>query len=277
MSYATLTVQLELGRSNAAPLRVTRILAGKMGAAVTGLAAAQPIQWVVGDGFYGADIVQQDTRLLEEEAKAAEQEFHEAMDGGGAALDWKLAVTLYPLSDKIAALTADADLIVAGIDHGDGGSVKSARQVDLGDLACQAGRPLLAVPLSVKHFDFRRALVAWKETREARRALADALPLLRKMERVEVVEIAGEADHDAARAGVDRVVGWLGRHGIVASGAVVSPEGNDADHLLSIAAKRGAELIVAGAYGHSRLREWVLGGVTRDLLRRSRRCLFLSH
>src|SRR5579871_2131790 len=120
MSYATLTVQLELGRSNAAPLRVTRALAGKMGAAVTGLAAAQPLQMVVGDGFYGADLVQMDTELVDQQAKEAEREFHAELDGHVAPLNWKVVVTHYSLSDKVAALTVDADLIVAGVDQEEG-------------------------------------------------------------------------------------------------------------------------------------------------------------
>jgi nucleotide-binding universal stress UspA family protein len=145
------------------------------------------------------------------------------------------------------------------------------------DLIVQTGRPVLVVPKQHRPFDFRCALVAWKETREARRALADALPLVIEMDQVVLLEIAEAGEHDRAEAGLERLVRWLDRHGVKAVPRVSVPAGRDADRILAVADEVGADLIVAGAYGHSRLRERVLGGVTHDLLRGSDRCLLLSH
>ena len=141
----------------------------------------------------------------------------------------------------------------------------------------QAGRPLLVVPDACNWLDLRSVLIAWKDTAEARRALVHALPMLRKATDVAVVEIVEEqAGRAAALSRLKDVVAWLSRHGISAS-ELVPHECGDADSGLErIASEVGAGVIVAGAYGHSRFREWILGGVTRRLINPSNRCSLLS-
>jgi nucleotide-binding universal stress UspA family protein len=119
-------------------------------------------------------------------------------------------------------------------------------------------------------------MICWKDTREARRAVSDALPLLSKVEEVVVVEaIEAESGRDAAHARVDDVISWLKRHDIAAFARVFRcPMEEDSMEKLF---QYGADLIVAGAYGHTRLREWVFGGFTRDLLHRSPVCVLLVH
>ena len=278
MGYSTLMVQLELGRSNASPLGVAHILAKRLHASVTGVASAQPIQTaVMADGFYAGDIVREDSQWIEEEAKAAEAEFHQEMHGHPEGLSWNMTVTRYPLSERIASAAGTADLVVVGVDQKGDGLSHPSRRVDVDDLVMQTGRPVLVVPLGVETFDFRCALVAWKESREARRALTDALPLLRLMDRVVIAEIADASVQGVAQAGLDRMVAWLARHGVTAVPRLVLAAGFDSDRLITLAEEAGADLIVAGAYGHSRFREWVLGGVTRELLHHGGRCLLLSH
>ena len=119
-------------------------------------------------------------------------------------------------------------------------------------------------------------MIAWKDTREARRAISDALPLLQKTRDIIVAEvIEDESQRESSHARLDDVVRWLGRHGIAASERVFDfPEGeNPVDKLWDY----GADFVVAGAYGHTRLREWVFGGFTDSFLRRSPRCVFLAH
>jgi nucleotide-binding universal stress UspA family protein len=277
MSYSTLMVQLELGRSNAAPLGVTRDLAKRMQTSVVGVAAAQPIQVVVGDTFYTNEIVRQDSVAIEQEGKAAEEEFRREMDGFARGLAWDMAVTNYPLSERIATEAGPGDVLVVGLARNDGDASSSTRRVDIDDLIMIVGRPLLVVPPGVRHFDFGCAFIAWKKSREARRAVTDALPLLRMMKKVVIAEIADKADQDAARASLDKMVAWLARQGVTAAPRLAVATGRDGDQLLALAEEEGAELIVAGAYGHTRFREWVMGGVTRDLLRHSDHCLLVSH
>jgi len=278
MSYETLMVQLELGRSNAAPLGVARDVARRMGAVVSGIAAAQPIQTAVAaEGFYGGDLVIEDSQAIEVEAKTAEGEFRAAMNGDAESRDWTVAVTRFPLSDRVAAAASDADLVVVGVAQNGEGDGCGTRRVDIGDLVMRSGRPLLAVPLTIEHFGFRCAVVAWKDTREARRAVADALPMLRNMDRVVVVAVTHAGEQGPAQTGLFKMVAWLGRHGIEASSRLVLAAGNDSEQLIGAAEEEDADLIVAGAYGHSRFREWVMGGVTRALLHKGGRCLLLSH
>jgi nucleotide-binding universal stress UspA family protein len=120
-------------------------------------------------------------------------------------------------------------------------------------------------------------LIAWKDTPECRRAVVDALPILREAKNVLVAEvIEDEADRSAALLGVADLVAWLLRRDVVASQRVPAECGNAAEQLDSIASEFGAGLVVAGAYGHSRFREWVFGGVTKRLLTPSSRCSLLS-
>lgn len=277
MSYATVMVQLELGRANAGPLGVARDLAGRMQSSVHGIATAQPLQIVVGDGFYGGDIVREDCEAIDEEAKAAEAEFRAGMADYPDGVEWDMKITRYPLSDYVAHAACTADIVVIGVPKSGAEPSTPSRRVDADDLIMQAGRPVLAVPPSIGQFRFGCALVAWKGTREARRALVDALPLLRQMDRVVIAEVTDAAEQGAAQAGLHKMVAWLGRQGVRAIPRLALSDGHDGEKLLALAEEEKAELIVAGAYGHSRLREWVMGGVTRKLLRQSGRCLLLSH
>lgn len=277
MSCPTLLVQVELGRANAAPLKVARDVATRLHARVCGIAAAMPLQILVGDGFYGVDIMREDGAAIESEALTAEAEFRSTLNGHPEGTEWDMAVTRFPLSDRIAEAACTADLIVTGVAQAGEEPSNSSRRVDIDDLIMQAGRPVLAVPLGIRQFAFGTALVAWKDTREARRAVVDALPVLREMERVVIASLADAAEQGPAQAGLHRMVAWLGRQGVSATPRLVLSNGNDGDRLLSLAEEERAELIVAGAYGHSRIREWVMGGVTRTLLRQGGRCLLLSH
>ena len=92
-----------------------------------------------------------------------------------------------------------------------------------------------------------------------------------------MVEIAADVEMADARDHLEDVVMWLKRHGVGANSLTVPATGDDAAQLDAIARDKDAGLLVAGAYGHNRLREWVLGGVTRDLLLRPRRCSLVSH
>lgn len=148
---------------------------------------------------------------------------------------------------------------------------------DPSDLVMRAGRPLIVVPPTVQWLDVRSVLVAWKDVSEARRAVLDALPILAAAKDVTIAEIPEQsARRTDAVSHVQDVAAWLHGHGIVAS--TIVPESGAAvpEQLDKIAADIGAGAVIAGAYGHSRFREWMLSGVTRHLATESRRCAFLS-
>lgn len=275
MTYGTLMVHLELGRSNAGLLQIAGDLAERFHAGVSGIAACQPMQLVYGDSFISGDIYEQDRQELDKEMKAAEAEFRRALQMRAVTLEWRSTVMFTLLSDYLAREARSADLVITGIASGD--LFDSSRSVNTGDLVMRAGRPVLVVPAAAGKVKLDRVVVGWKNTREARRAVSDALPLLKGASHVAVVEIAVEEELAAARTQIEDVAGWLNRHGIKAECLTSPSTGDDATALYAMAQDQGADVIVAGAYGHSRLREWALGGVTRDLLLRANWCSLLSH
>jgi nucleotide-binding universal stress UspA family protein len=106
--------------------------------------------------------------------------------------------------------------------------------------------------------------------------VADALPLLHKAKEVTVVEVIDDdVNRGDAHARVDDVAAWLGRHGIAAFGRVF--KANEEKDQIEQIWQYGADFLVAGAYGHTRMGEWVFGGFTRSLLTHSRHCSFLAH
>jgi nucleotide-binding universal stress UspA family protein len=157
----------------------------------------------------------------------------------------------------------------------------------LAQILPHAGRPVLVLPaiLTVAAPRTRRVLVAWDASREAGRALASALPLLRQAETVDLVvcetDAAGRVARDVRMADP---LPWLARHGVQASLRHHTVDGGglfkrDAvgDALLALADDGGYDLMVMGAYAHSRLRETFLGGVTRTVLAHMTLPVLLEH
>jgi len=275
MTYATLMVHLELGRSNAGLLRVTSDLAERFHADVIGIAGCQSMLTSYNDGYVPGDVVVQVRDESHQEIKEAEAEFRRALKANTGTLEWRSTVMSASLSEYIAGEARSADLVITGVNSGD--ILDASRLINTGELLMQVGRPVLIVPSPTDKPDFAHIVVGWKDTLEARRAAFDALPLLKLAEHVTVVEIAAEEDQAEAHHQVKDVGNWLKRHGVAAEGTVRRATGDDASQLNAIAHKEGAGVIVAGAYGHSRFREFVFGGVTRDLLRSTACCSLMSH
>ena len=283
MTYATLMVHLQVGQPNGPVLLAAAGLAERFGAGVIGVVACQPMQLVYGDGYIAGDAFEQDREEKDREVAAAEAAFRTAFRDRSNILEWRSTVTLASSSTWVADQARCADLIVTGVAAAD--FFDPSRRVDTGELLMQAGRPVLVVPTGAPNNvppgaatpTLDHAMIAWKDTRETRRAVLDALPLLQRFTQVSVVEAATKDDMAGARQHVADVAAWLGRHGIVADSKAVHRSGDDAAQLDGLAQERGADLVVAGAYGHSRVREWALGGVTRSLLLHSHRCSLLSH
>lgn len=276
MTYASLMVHLDLGASNVGLLKVAADLAGRFKARVIGIAACQPMPIAFGDGYMSAEVIEQDRAESEKETNKVEADFRAALHGRVAEPEWRSTISYMALADYVAGQARAADLLITGPDR-KGPSFDSSRQVNIGDLVMRIGRPVLIVPPGVAALDLASVVIGWKESRETRRAVRDALPLLQQAGRVTVIEIAADEDLVDARGRLQDVVAWLKSHGVEAKAVAAPSAGNDANHLDAIAREHGAGLLVAGAYGHNRLREWVLGGVTRDLLMRPGRCSLVSH
>jgi len=132
----------------------------------------------------------------------------------------------------------------------------------------ESGRPCLFVPPGLRAPNaYSSILVAWKNTREAAVALAAAIPVLRLAEQVTVALVEeGGASEERGEAADEDIGRYLSRHGVNAEIRLIAGWSNTSAAILKEAEHSGAEMIVLGAYGHSRLREWALGGVTRDVL-----------
>jgi nucleotide-binding universal stress UspA family protein len=140
------------------------------------------------------------------------------------------------------------------------------------------GRPTVLVPEHVHELQADRIVVGWKDTREARLAVHGALPFLRKASRVTIVEIRTSDEQDVARRRVRDVAKYLQGHRVKCEIDVrVHLDESDVRHLIRVAKEDNADLIATGAYGHSRLGEWMFGGMTRGLLDETPFCLMMSH
>jgi nucleotide-binding universal stress UspA family protein len=142
----------------------------------------------------------------------------------------------------------------------------------------ESGRPVLVVPPGRPSFSAPRILIAWDGSAAAARATADALPFLRAAEAVEILSVVGEKDLSTSVPGAD-LAPHLTRHGVNASVriAALPKKGDVAEAIQNAAAEFGAGLVVSGGYRHSRLREWLLGGVTQSLLKNGRIPLLMCH
>lgn len=151
---------------------------------------------------------------------------------------------------------------------------------DPAHVVLDAGCPVLVVP-AVGQFDRieRHAIIAWNASREAARAVRDALPLLKHVRSVTVLAVdPKQSPHEHGEDPGADIARHLARHGIkVEIELCAGAHSNPADILLSKASDYGSDLIVMGAYGHSRVRELVLGGVTRSILRQMTVPVLMSH
>lgn len=276
MKYATVMVGMALGQSNEARLDIAGQLAERFGARVIGVAAAEfspPLYFM--EGEQAQRLIDQGWAAVKSRLKDLEGEFRAAMQNRAIEVEWRCAAD-FPMRYIVKQARACDILVVGGAPRG--ALADPFVQVNPSDLVMQAGRPLLVVPDRCNWLDLRSVMIAWKDTAEARRAVSDALPLLRQSTEVTVVEIVeDEADRAAAVSRVKDVVAWLSQHGVRASEQVPAPSGDTATQLEQIASDVGAGVVIAGAYGHSRLSEWILGGVTRRLISPSNRSSLLSH
>lgn len=268
---------MALDQPNEARLQVAGELAERFEAAIVGVAAAQfapPLYFT--DGTEAQALIDEGEASVKRRLAGLEAQFRAATKNRGGHVEWRSAMD-FPTRFVLAQARC-ADIVVSGGQSpafSDAFSLASPK-----DLVMQAGRPLLVVPDRVNWLDLRNVLVAWKDTPEARRAVADALPMLRKARDVTIVEIPEQGnDRSAVMAGVIDVAAWLGRHGVTATARVseAAADESPAAHLEKVAGDVGAGLIIAGGYGHSRFRELILGGVTQYLVTQTARSVLLSH
>jgi len=138
-----------------------------------------------------------------------------------------------------------------------------------------SGRPLLLVPGAREFKSVRHAVILWNASAQSSRAVEAVMPLLAQAETVDVMWVDEDIEEDNVQTGLPRYLAW---HGIEANTVRLKPDDRLMGELLvEEAEKRGADLVVMGAYTHSRLREFVLGGVTQHVLENAAVPVFMAH
>jgi nucleotide-binding universal stress UspA family protein len=259
--YRTLLVHVDLQQGSTERIRLAADLARQFEAKLIGLTAAlaRPPVEAMSAGVMDASLIELERNEIRAEFVKAEQTFKAVTAEVPVEAEWR-ALETFPVIAMADSASA-ADLVIVGrtARHADG----DYKTINVGELLIRAGRPVLVAPPGIASLAARSVMVAWKNTRESRRAISDALPLLKRAEQVTVVEVReGKEASSVADIGT-----FLSAHGINFRAEVIERDGSKVeDQLSSFAERIAADLVVAGGYGHSRIRELVFGGVTRRLI-----------
>jgi len=276
MSYKTILVQIDPGKRCAERVEAAIRLALQFDAHLVALYALErfslPSYLLV---QIGEEIIEGQKKAVADEVERAEAEFTRLTSSAGIGkAEWRTSVD-NPI-DAMVLSARYADLVVLGQseinDNLDIATGLPAR------VTLAAGRPVLILP-NIGTFPTigKRILIAWDASREATRAVTDAIPLLKLASNVSVMAVDPRLGEHGCLPGADIGL-FLARHGVhvevtMDPGAAIDV-GNE---LLSRAADLSADLIVMGGYGHTRLREWVLGGATRTILQSMTVPVLMSH
>lgn len=269
MSFKTILVHADAGPGCNRRVRLAMQVADWFDATVAGV-GAEAFGPLLSSGFAPVDgsVIEAAQEYVGADIAAAEKHFR-GMTAGRSGVEW-FAHEDYP--DRMLALHARAaDLVVASRPERGEGASYAARPAEL---VMEAGAPVLLAADGDAPLRADRVVIGWKDTRESRRAVTDALPFLMRAQHVVVATIGGD---DEPLVGLNEVARRLARHGVDTSVEVAAKGKHSiAETLEDTANRHSADLIVIGAYGHSRLREWMLGGVTEDFIAASSKFLLLS-
>lgn len=276
MTYASLLVAVEDGPESDSRLELACDLAISFDAHLIGLCAgsiAPPLYDPLAGGAMVGELLALYRDMAEAEVAAARERFLRIVAERGVDAGWRGRIA-FP-GEACSHAARAADLVILG-----GRNARAPYHApDVADVLMGCGRPVLVTPPTrLRNPIGVPALVAWKDCREARLAIASALPLLQRAHAVTLYAVCPEdADQPVAGELAD-IVQFLARHEISARPVTARRcETSLGGQILDEALARDCGLIVAGGYGHARLREWALGGVTRDLLADSPICLCLAH
>lgn len=273
MSYATLMVHVDANLTCEQTIRVACQIADKFSSRLIGVSATPIPAPIITNGVIMQVATNEEIDQLRERLEHKEIWFRDEADARSRVLEWRSELD-FP-TDFMIAQAHCADLLIVNASRGFQGSYNS---LDAAGVILKAGRPVLVLPAEIRSLRADRIVVGWKDAREARRAIVDALPFMHEATRVTVAEICEQGDERAAQRSLEDLVRYLDRHRIKSRSKVLVPaEGSNAERLLQLARDEGADLLVTGAYGHSRLGEWVFGGVTQDLLASAPIACLMSH
>jgi nucleotide-binding universal stress UspA family protein len=244
---------------------------------LTGIAFIyDPVVPISGAGYIPAEVIETQRDDNESAAEAAIKIFSTATDQAGISAEPLItSASLAGAGDKFARMARRFDLAIVGQAEPE---ISSMEQIIAETTLFESGRPMMMVPYIQKApFKTENVMICWDGSRTAARAVADAIPIIRNSGRVEIVMVANERGKQDELDGAD-IGQHLARHGLKVDVHRISGASIDVgDALLSHAADSGADFMVMGGYGHSRLREFVLGGVTRSIFESMTVPVLISH
>ncbi|MDP9138958.1 MAG: universal stress protein [Pseudomonadota bacterium] len=279
MAYKTILVSLnELDRLDTL-LGTASALAREHGAHVTGVyVVPSPAVYPAVGPYVIPEVYDGLTRHFEDQRQSVKAKFDGAMAGNGLSSQWLEVRAVAPsISESVGEAARCADLVIASEIDRQG---KNGVELDfIENLIVHSGSPILVLPhKGAAAPGFERIICGYDGNKEAGRAIREAVPLLRKANDVRVVWVDPPKQQDAGPAPGADMAEMLVRHGVKATAESMPTGGLNAAEALAVKARElGAGLIVMGAYGHTRLREFVLGGATRYALHHMSVPLFLSH
>ena len=278
MAYKTILVHLTDEKRVPQLIEAVSDLAKRNAAHVIGLYAMPPVVTYDVTGF-GASYVEMGLQTFRDEAARMRKAFDHAMQNRSFTAEWRLAESgTTAVADTVLQHARAVDLIVAGQrdPKSDFGLL-----LDVPDqLAMEAGRPVLLVPSSGHFSGFgRNILLAWNGSKESARAAFDAMPFLKAADKVRVLWVNPSKDRaDVGQVPAAELATTLARHGVKAEAASIDGAiGEVGQFFRSQMMEHACDMLVMGAYGHSRLREFVFGGATRDILFNAKTPVLLSH
>lgn len=280
MTYKSILVHLDSSRACGRRVDSAIGLARDFDAQLTGLFLTAEVtlpSYAVGG--LPVEVVRMQQKQMQDRAEVAVAKFRTACDKGGVAHEARIARCHdVDVADEISMHLRYADLAVLG--QSDPEDPNSTPRTVIEDVLLGAGRPAVVVPyIGASGPLGKRVMLAWDAGREAARAVADAMPMLVRADKVTVLvaDARSSARGHGEQPGAD-IARHLARHGVKAEvHQSVTGDLSVGDAILSRLADDGCDLLVMGAYGHARLRELVLGGATRSLLEHMTVPVFMSH
>lgn len=266
MTYIkTVLVHVDFHEVSASRVKFAAGIASRFGATLLGVSACQ--MPLIASNMGSQRFAKFEQSEIESQLESLQRTFKTLADPGLSA-DWRGLVG--SPTRVVAEQAFTADIIVVSSHKG-----SDLSESDVGDLTMMAGRPVIVPALDSDALSAKSVVVAWKNTREARRAVRDSMPFLAMADRVWIASIVGD-EHQPDE--MESLLTYLDRHGVTSEPLMIrSNQRHLGEVLINEAVNCEADLIVAGAYGHSRFRELAFGGVTHDLLHQTRVSILVSN
>ena len=280
MNIRSVYVYVDGGEKSASTVRSACQIAERFSAGITGFMVVPDVTVIAAEpeaALMSPKLVEEIQKSSERQVSAAENVFHAEAGKFDIERDWiEIEATLEGVRAAVTGVALYADLIVVGQYDSDAPAETDPALPQ--DMVVDSGRPICLIPKSRPSASFgSNILIGWNESREAARAVFDAIPFLSKADKVTVATILSDREEPAPDAG--KIEQLLARQGIDASIKTITKKDDEStsDALFRQAEVSGADMLVAGAYGHFRLREDLFGGVSKSIFDETRLPTLMSH